>query len=582
MRIPVRSPRASARSWPTLLALTILALALVLAGCSDDDDGPTDPGDGDTTAPQVVGSDPGEGEAGVDVDETVEIVFSEAMDTSSHVGEISTAPTSNASASWANDRTLRISHDDWPEGTRITVTVGTGLTDAAGNALAAPYTVSFWTETTSELLLLETVPADGAVDVNRDAAVIMVFSADVDPSTLPGNLTIEDPTKQIAYDWELVSNEDGRLIFDPQGTFPSSTVVTVTAGTGIETYTGVALSEETAISFTTGTEVDTTPPMVVAYEPPSGTMDVASDQGFFRMTFSEPVNPESLEPSRWNLAFAMLMLANDSSPTWNAAGTVMTVPLPADLPAGLPIEIEFSGIADLAGNVNPDPQAYSAQVAGTADYVPVEDGARWLLQEWYQEEELDGTPVDSGFYAYFMEVEVQSGQTYREVYYEDEGFSMADGYDEFIKTASALQWTGFDDPDKEMFDEPLDVMPLPLAAGTWTDDTTVDIAGEGSFRATLNGTVLAQTDLDLVEIDESVFIKDAWRVVHELDVEIDDDGTWVLAFTQVDTLWLAPTYGVLRHVSLEENEAENRRESTETWQLPFGVDLEDKARWWRR
>ena len=69
---------------------------------------------------------------------------------------------------WANDRTLQVEHDDWSEAAQITVTVGTGLTDVAGNPLAAEHAFSFWTESPGQLLLLETTPADGATDINRD------------------------------------------------------------------------------------------------------------------------------------------------------------------------------------------------------------------------------------------------------------------------------------------------------------------------------------------------------------------------------------------------------------------------------
>lgn len=132
-----------------LTVLLLLALLALLASCSSDDT--TTPAE-DTTAPVVVQVDPAQAETNVAVGEDVTVAFNEDMAAGSAAGNVTLSHGAITDQTWLDDKTLEIEHSDWPEGTEVTVTVGTGLTDVAGNALAQAFAWSFWTFTNDVIL----------------------------------------------------------------------------------------------------------------------------------------------------------------------------------------------------------------------------------------------------------------------------------------------------------------------------------------------------------------------------------------------------------------------------------------------
>ena len=145
-----------------LFALVSL-IALSLTSCSDDD--PTQP-PGDTTPPEVVTIDPQINAIAVATDESITIIFSEDMDPATAAGNVSLTSGTVTTLTWMNARTLEADHTPWTQGAEVTVTVGTGFKDVAGNALSAEASSRFWT-VTSVVSLVSTIPADSTVDVVR-------------------------------------------------------------------------------------------------------------------------------------------------------------------------------------------------------------------------------------------------------------------------------------------------------------------------------------------------------------------------------------------------------------------------------
>lgn len=569
--------------------VAVLAAALWIGACSDDD--PVDPaGPTDKTPPQVVATDPSGGETNLDLDETIHFIFSEAMDPDTGDGDVTLSMGTVTSAVWVEDRVLEVEHTDWPEGTEITATVGTGVTDVAGNALAEAFSVSFWTETPGQLLLLDTTPADGATDVNRDGGILLLFSQDVNTSTISANVTVtDDPIAKATYGYSVDQIESGLVLLSLDDTLPADTEILVIVGAGVATWGGTTLGTTQVNSFTTGTDVDTTPPTVVSTDPANGDMAMAADQGYFRMNFSEPVNPDTIEPSSWSLAFYFMMITSTVEPVFSEGGSVLTIPLPSDLPAGLPMEVTFVEFEDLAGNIQTTPYTWEAKVAGTTDYVPVVDGAQFLINgEWAEGVIGDENPTDGGYEEYLQQLEVQSGQTFRMVDYDDPSFTLPRDWEEYRKTSSALQWMGFYEapesmppvPAKEVFDGPLTILPLPIAVGTWTDNTTVTIDEGGEdvqYRATVSGRVVGQDDYPIAESRGMVFIKDAWLVLRDLEVEYFDGEDWLPAISQQDSVWYGPSQGDVHVVTYEESLDENRWYQSSMWRFPWLEEMMNKS-----
>lgn len=564
----------------TRLIPGLIVLAALLAACSDD--GPTTPTiTPDTTAPRVVGAYPVPGDVGVSLGDSVVVLFNEAMDPESADGAVTMSAGTVSGWTWYSDRRLAVGHTDWPEGTEITVTVGTALQDTSGNALAAAYAYSFWTWT-DELLLLSTVPADGATGVNRDTGIVLVFTLDLSPAELSSHTTISDIATKAVYPFTVVRLDEGRYLLDPEDTLPASTTLFVTVTAGLQAYGGATLAATRTVQFTTGLDVDATPPRIVAFEPANGATNVPADQGFLRITFSEPVDPESLRPESWNLEFALVVESSPAGLLWNAERTEVTVPLPLGLPAGLPMEATFVGLRDLAGNVQTTPTTWSAKVQGSADYLPWVDGARYfeyVSTAWGQggNQVPDGTDERTEY----LQIDKLSATDYSFVAYDDGSFTAPTGDSEqFRKTGNAMLWIGFEDgpgkgrhrlplaPDKAItFDQPLTLLPLPIAVGTWTSSTTVTVPGEGEYTATLQGRVIGRADHPVAMSGGEVYLKDAWRVARMLSVGLA--GT--PAFTQTDTVWYSPTLGEVHRTSREVDLTADEWHTEDAWRLPDQV-----------
>lgn len=103
----------------------------------------------DKTAPSVSEVAPADASVDIALDSVITVVFSEAMTRTATEGAITVSPElTGMYFMWpagTNGTTLEIAGDAMANGTEYTVTVGTGATDLAGNALAADYSFSFTT-----------------------------------------------------------------------------------------------------------------------------------------------------------------------------------------------------------------------------------------------------------------------------------------------------------------------------------------------------------------------------------------------------------------------------------------------------
>ncbi len=102
----------------------------------------------DTTPPTVVGTTPANNAAGVPLNSSVSITFSEPMDQSNLSGITITGPGGNsipAALSYANNMVTLNPNQDFTNGTSYTVNVPTIVRDANGVALAQNFTFSFTT-----------------------------------------------------------------------------------------------------------------------------------------------------------------------------------------------------------------------------------------------------------------------------------------------------------------------------------------------------------------------------------------------------------------------------------------------------
>lgn len=542
-----------------ILLAWLAVLALALGACSDSSTTPEDDRT-DTTAPLVAGTNPSQGQVGVASDAAITVTFNEPIDQASLAGQITVTPGGAGAITWLSDRQARIAAAvAWAEGTQVTVTLGAGITDLAGNHLASPHVFSFFVET-SALMLLDTEPAEGATGVNRSAGIRLQFSHEVDTNSLAANTVIADASGKTGYPFTVVVGNNHWYTLDPAADLPSGASLAVTVGAAVAELGNPAntLGAAAMLHFTTGVEVDVTPPTIVSFQPASGATNLPTDLGMLVITFSEPIDPDTLEPVSWNVEFARLLMSQDSGPVWSEGNTVLTVALPT-LPAGLEMAVAFAGFADASGNAQPALYAWEAKVAGTADIYPMTDGLRghWY-GGWTRGAAGSAVPTEGGGRDEFLEIDVQPNGDVRVVEFDSEAFADARGWDTYDRLASSIEWLGFADshdgeePDEILFGSPVKFLPLPMAVGTWTDDTTVTVPGEGTYTATMTGQVFARADLPLdlkrVGPPAGLYCKGAWKVVRSLEVELN--GSWFTTLS--DTTWYAPTLGPVREISRED------------------------------
>lgn len=532
-----------------LVLMLMLAAAVLVAGCSDDDN-PVDPGDEgadlDTVAPEVLGFDPAGNESGVAVDAAVTIGFSEPMDRDAVQGAVGLSTGDITGYTWADARTVTVAHTAWAEGATVTVEVGAAAADTAGNTMEAPVSSTFYV-TSADLVLLASDPADGAVDVVRNTMIDLLFSAPMDPATLPAAITVRDEGLN-ALSFGVVSLSGDRVRLDPDQDLPAGQTITVGIGTGAQDEGGRNLSTAASFSFTTGQEVDATPPTIVAFEPADGAV-VDPSTSFIRVTFSEPMDEATADPVRVSAQLMLAVEAASAQPSWNADRTVLTVPLATPLPAGLPMEATFQDFADAGGVIQTEPITWSAVVAGPTDYYPLVDGRRFdYLVSWQDGEAGQADPTAQGTGETHVQLEDQGAGVFHRVWY-DAAYSVPDGdWDVMRHTSSALEFLGFHENDEGteidvVFDAPLTFVALP-PAGTWSDATTADVPGQGTIGIEGEGRLAAQLDLDWSAggpDGPAMFWKDVRLVV--VDHVMTAGGQTVEA--GVDSLWLAPTVGVV-------------------------------------
>ncbi len=537
-----------------LLAL-LLGLTLFVASCGDDN--PADPAD--TTAPLIVSVEPSQDQNDVDVDHNLVITFNEDMAPASADGHVTLSNSTINDYIWTDARTLAVEHTDWPEGLHVTATVGTGLTDAAGNPLAQAFAWSFWTWT-DEVLLLNSAPAAGAVNVPINTTIWLQFSQSMNGSTLPGAITVTSPDKTVhAYTLDSLDSTD-EWVLTLTDNLPASALITVAVSTAAQSWDGTPLAEAASFQFTTGTGADLTPPQLVSIEPADGAL-IDTDTSYFRLTFSEPIDDSSLDPAMISGQLMSALITSDDPGVWSANHTVFTVGLRTPLIPGSLFRVEFNSFADINSNVNDDGFTWHATVAGTAQHFPVMDGWIQYFAGYYEETNPAKT---SGEYSEFVVTEVKTlGE-----FWQWKGSDYSTGpskdlptlvnYDRLKLTSTAIQMLGFhEEQDMETMDgsfsPPIDWLRLPVQTGSW-DGTVTFTEGTDESQVDYEVTVLAGTfDVPFGRITGKqeggppVLWLDCRKVA--LHYELSDSSVVFSAGT--DTLWYAPGAGLVRQVSHE-------------------------------
>jgi hypothetical protein len=312
------------------------------------------------TAPSVVSTNPVNGATGVPTNQAVAATFSEAMNPATISGTTFTltAPggvvvpgtvvyaVSGSAAIFTPTSALAAS-------TLFTATITTGAQDLAGNSLASNFV---WTFTTGSApdntnpTVTSTVPANGAIGVPINQAVSATFSKGMNPLTVSATtFMLTGPGTTPVTGLVTYSGVGNTATFTPAANLLPNTLYTATITTGAKGLAGNALASNFVWTFTTGTVLATTKPIVSATSPLNGATGVPINQAV-SATFSKAMDPLTIN----TITFTLSGSGGSSvigTVSYDAVNFIATfTPLANLAPNTLYTANVTTGAADLSGN----------------------------------------------------------------------------------------------------------------------------------------------------------------------------------------------------------------------------------------
>ncbi len=303
----------------------------------------------ETIAPIVDSTVPATDGDNVAVDSNITVTFSEAMLSSSITTSTvrlknGTTPVTCAVSYLNNVATLNPS-SSLLNNTVYTAEVTTGVTDIAGNALAALYTWDFTTATladTTEPTVVSTVPATDAVNIAVDSNITVTFSeAMLTSSITSSTIRLLDGSTPIACGVSYATNV---ATLNPDSNLLNNTVYTAEVTTGVTDIAGNALAVLYTWDFTTAVETD--PPTVISTIPMNSALDVLNNANI-SATFSEVMDITTIDDTTFLLTKSGVPVAGVVS----YAGTKATFDPTSNLDTEAVYDAKITvGAKDLAGN----------------------------------------------------------------------------------------------------------------------------------------------------------------------------------------------------------------------------------------
>lgn len=278
------------KSWNRTLAVILLALLAVASISCGSKEPPA--------APKVVRQTPLPSEE-LAVQAPFTIEFNQPMDAKSLQGQVRIEPDIPGEWTVSEHRLIFRPTSSLEQATTYKVVVGTGVKSAAGLPLADEVVLRF--QTVGYLRVSQSQPAEGAQEVERNTAVMVIFNRPVVPLSdlksaagLPQPLRL-DPPVEGAGEWLNTSI----YIFRPKDGLAGSTTYKATVAAGLQDSTGSALAEDHTWTFTTespkivsfapqGMKIAPTAQVMVSFNQP---MDRGSVEGGFSLRNSETDEP---------------------------------------------------------------------------------------------------------------------------------------------------------------------------------------------------------------------------------------------------------------------------------------------------
>ena len=262
----------------------------------------------DTTPPMVSSTSPADAATAVAVNSAITATFSEVMLKSTlnaitfELATLQGVPVTGVVSASSTTATFTPSAD-LAANTQYIAILTTGVTDSAGNALAANFRLNFTTGTapdTTPPTVSSTAPENAATGVALNSSVSASFSEAMMNSTLTSASFQVKDTSGGALVSGTVSVSGNTATYKPSVPLVASTQYTATISTGARDAAGNALAAGFTWNFGTAAAVDVTPPQVISTLPANATTGVALNSSV-SATFSEAMTNSTLTTASFGL-----------------------------------------------------------------------------------------------------------------------------------------------------------------------------------------------------------------------------------------------------------------------------------------
>jgi hypothetical protein len=317
----------------------------------------------DVTAPTVLTHTPLSGEISIPLNSVIVIIFNEPIKAATITPEtiIVTASSGEVVTGALVSSDAKVTFTPGSvliQNTVYTVTVNSGVTDLAGNPLAAPFGWSFTTsitpvlDTTSPTVVLN-LPINGEVNVPLLSNVSVVFSEPMNPLTIT-SATIELTRNDVAVLCTVTYGGTTATLDPIDPLYPNAHYI-VTVTTEVEDLANNTLTTAYTFSFTTLPTPDTTPPTVLSTSPADEDTNVPLNRAI-AITFSEAMRTETFVPEHITVTSPG---STNVSGDLTYTNTTLTFTPTSFLDSDTTFTVVIEGVTDVVGNSIVNPYSFS-------------------------------------------------------------------------------------------------------------------------------------------------------------------------------------------------------------------------------
>ena len=314
----------------------------------------------DSVRPTMVRTSPQNGQSGVPVNAPITVEFSERMDPATLTtanwtvrentnftnlaGMVQVDPSGRV-ASFVPNRPLPIGRS------HSVILNAAAIRDAAGNLLTGTSSFSFTTAFASDAerpVLLAVSPGDNASGVPVNSLIVFQLSEPAQAVTVPQGIRITVGATPVAGSFAL-SDGNRRITFTSAAALAANAVFTVTVSTQLTDLVGNPVDNPGTFTFVTGNAGDVTRPTLTAFDPASGATGVGTGAPI-SVTFSEPINPITVNPATFRLFHQATGVAVEGAVTVAANGRSAALIPAGGLEASTQYQVQVTNdITDLSG-----------------------------------------------------------------------------------------------------------------------------------------------------------------------------------------------------------------------------------------